>query len=191
MKSEDMDFGKIIDQISADNAGETLEEYRVKQALFQRISKESEKYINAPSSWWPAIKVNWDLSREGQRHSLDGESQKGFEKCYPLGFVVGFITLKEFDRKLCHYSRRNEGELWEVGSKEKLARLIVYLSEGRAISPPLVKPLENGEVTFNGGHHRYAIAKEIGETIIPIHVEPEYQSRIDKVLSVRWEILSL
>jgi hypothetical protein len=74
-----------------------------------------------------------------------------------------------------------------VGSKDKLARLIVYLSEGRSISPPLVKPLENGEVIFNGGHHRYAIAKEKRENVIPIHIQPEYQARIDEIFPVWWE----
>lgn len=187
MKSEDMNLGKTIDQISAENAGETLEEYRSKRSLLQRLSKESEKYIDTPASEWPLIKLNWDLSRESQRHSLDGESPKNFAEYYPAGFLLGFITLQDFDQNLCRHSRRDEGELWQVGSKGKLARLIVYLSEGRPISPPLVKPLENGEVIFNGGHHRYAIAKEIGEDVIPIHVQPEYQERINEIFHVRWE----
>jgi hypothetical protein len=95
MKSEDMDLGKIIDQISAENAGETLEEYWAKRSLFQRVSKESKKYIDTPSSEWPSIKFNWDLSRESQRHSLVGESQKKFEEYYPAGFLLGFVTLQE------------------------------------------------------------------------------------------------
>lgn len=181
-----MDLSEIIDQISADNAEETLEDFRSKQALLKRTSIESEKYIDAPSSEWPSIEFNWDLSKEGQRHSLDGESPKRFEEFYPSGFLLGWVALQEFDIKLCHYSRRNEGELWEVGSKEKLARLIVYLSEGREISPPLVKPVKDDEVIFQGGHHRYAIAKEIGEEPVPIYVEPEYQSKIDEILNVRW-----
>lgn len=187
MKSGDMDLGKVIDQINAENAGETLEEYRAKRSLFQRLSKESEKYIDTPSSEWPPIKFNWDLSEENQRYSLDGESKEKFEEHYPAGFLLGFVTLKELDKKLCHYSRRDKGELWDVGSKDKLANLIVYLSEGRPISPPLVKPLESGEVIFNGGHHRYAIAKEKGENVIPIHIQPEYQARITDILHVRWE----
>jgi len=187
MKSEDMDLGKTIDQIAAENAGETLEEYRAKRSLFQRLSKESEKYIDTPSSEWPPIKFNWDLSLESQRHSLDGVSLEKFAEYYPAGFLLGFVTLQDFDKKLCHYSRRDEGELWKVGSQNNLASLIVYLSEGRPISPPLVKPLESGEVIFNGGHHRYAIAKEIGEHVIPIHIQPEYRERIDEILHVRWE----
>ncbi|WP_188115154.1 transcriptional regulator [Salinicola endophyticus] len=187
VKSEDMDLGKAIDQILAENAGETLEKYRAQRLLFQKLSRESEKYIDTHSLEWPPIKFNWDLSRESQRHSLDSASPKKFAEYYPAGFLLGFITLQELDKKLCHYSRRDEGELWEVGSKDKLARLIVYLSEGWPISPPLVKPLENCEVIFNGGHHRYAIAKEIGVDIIPIHIQPEYQERIDEILRIRWE----
>jgi ParB-like chromosome segregation protein Spo0J len=77
-------------------------------------------------------------------------------------------------------------ELWELGCSAKLARLIVYLSESRPISPPLVKPVDDGEVILQGGHHRYAIEKVINEKEIPIHIEPEYKSKIDERLSVRW-----
>lgn len=91
-----MDLSEIIGQISADNAEETLENFRSKQALFRRISIESEKYIDAPSSEWPSIEFNWDLSKEGQRHSLDGERPKRFEEFYPSGFLLGWVALQEF-----------------------------------------------------------------------------------------------
>lgn len=95
--------------------------------------------------------------------SLDGTSQEQFEKHYPGGFILGRVALEEFDRKLCHNSRRDEGELRGVGSRDKLAFLIVYLSENQKIYPPLVRPLETGEFILNGGHHRYAISKEVDE----------------------------
>lgn len=177
----------IMDQIMADNVGQDIEGYRAERDLHVRISEESQKYVGKPSSEWPVIYFNWDISKEGQRFSLDGASKKDFTAHYPEGFILGHVNLKEFDKKLCNYSRRDEGELWEVGFADKLAHLIVYLSENRHISPPLVKPLESGEVIFNGGHHRYAIAKEIGLEILPIHIIPEYKAEIDEILSVKWQ----
>jgi len=77
--------------------------------------------------------------------------------------------------------------LWEVGFSSSLSFLIAYLAEGHPISPPLVKPAENGEVIFQGGHHRYAIAKEIGEMEIPIHICPEDKDNLDKILEIEWK----
>ena len=68
----------------------------------------------------------------------------------------------------------------------KSSYLIVYLSEKRPISPPLVKPHLMGEVMLMGGHHRYAIAKEIREKYIPIYVEPKYRKEIDKLMEIDW-----
>lgn len=187
MKHQDSEIEMVMDHILAANASQDIEEYRAEKALLMRISEESRKYVGKPSSEWPEIFFNWDLSKEGQCHSLDGTSKKDFAKHYPEGFLLGYVVLEEFDKKLCQYSRRDEGELWKVGSEDKLARLIVYLSENRKISPPLIKRLETGEVIFNGGHHRYAIAKEIGEDRIPIHIQPVYKAEIDVILNVEWE----
>lgn len=88
---------------------------------------------------------------------------------------MGTVALSSLDEKLCHFSRRDEGDLWESGSAGNLAYLIVYLSEKRPISPPLVKPHIMGEVMLQGGHHRYAIAKEINEKYIPIYIQPKHK----------------
>jgi hypothetical protein len=187
MEHRDFDIENAIDQIHAAKAGQTIEEYRKEKAKRARISEQSKKYIGRPSSEWPEIFFNWDISKEGQRHSLDRTNQKDFAENYPEGFLLGYVLLENFDTKLCHYSRRDDGELWEVGFEDKLAFLIVYLSENRKISPPLVKPLDTREVIFNGGHHRYAIAKELGLKRIPIYIKPEYKAEIDVILDVEWE----
>ena len=168
--------------------GEDLETYRAEEATRARIWNMASRYINEPSSNWPPIEFNWDLSSEGQRFSLDSMTLSDFTQSYPDGFNLGHVELAEFDRKLCHFSRRDEGELWSVGCTHSLACLIVYLSEGHAISPPLVKPLEDtAEVIFTGGHHRYAIAKEIGVKRIPIYVKPEHKAAVDDLLNIEWE----
>jgi len=167
--------------------GEDLHAYRAEQAIRTRIQIKSKKYEGTPSSKWPPITFNWDLSLEGQRFSLDGVKTEKFEEYYPEGFLLGSVELADFDKILCHYSRRDDGELWEVGSTNKLAQLIVYLSEGRKISPPLVKPLESGEIIFNGGHHRYAIAKELKVKSLPFYVCPESKMTMESLLNIAWQ----
>ena len=177
-----------IDEILATINGRSLEEYRREMDFRNEIHAKSLKYLNKNSSEWPPINFNWDVSIESQRFSLDGTKKEEFLKYYPEGFSLGYVALSELDSVLCHYSRRDEGELWELGCSSKLASLIVYLSEGHPIAPPLVKPLEDcSEVIFQGGHHRYAIAKEIGERNIPIHVEPQFKNKIDLLLKVSWK----
>ena len=185
-----MDMDIILDKIQADSSGLDLEVYRVNKALRLKILEKSHQYFETPCSKWPAIYFNWDLSKEGQRFSLDGEKEADFKISYPEGFLLGTVALSSFDKKLCYFSRRNEGELWSVGSKNDLAYLIVYLSEKRPISPPLVKPHMMGEVMLQGGHHRYTIAKEIGEIYIPIYVEPHHKKEIDNLIDVNWCNLS-
>lgn len=175
-----------MDEVFAAIAGETLEVHQDKYKLRSRISSEANQYIETDSSDWPPITFNWDLSKEGQRFSLDAENELSFKTHYPEGFILGKVKLGTLDRKLCHFSRRDKGELWTVGHKSRLAYLIVYLSEKRPISPPLVKPHLMGEVMLMGGHHRYAIAKEIGEKYIPIYVEPKYRKEIDKIMEIDW-----
>lgn len=166
--------------------GEDLFEYRKQKLIRERIRKSAKKYRKAPVENWPKIVMNWDVSPESQRFSFDGQSKKEFDDYYPQGLCLGYVQLHEFDKVLCHYSRRDEGELWKVGDDSKLAYLIVYLSEGGSISPPVVKPLDNGEVIFTGGHHRYAIAKVIGEKRIPIYVCPEHKLEVGKRVTVEW-----
>ncbi|MGP5213234.1 hypothetical protein [Psychrobacter sp.] len=69
-----MDMDGIMDQILADNSGETLESYRANKILRLKLSSQANQYIDTDSSLWPPITFNWDISKEGQRFSLDGEN---------------------------------------------------------------------------------------------------------------------
>lgn len=181
-----MNLDEVMDKVLADSSGETLEDYRAKKELRTKISRQASQYINTDSSLWPLITFNWDLSKEGQRFSLDGENEVSFKTHYPEGFTLGKVELNTLDKKLCHFSRRNEGELWKVGCKSSLAYLIVYLSQKRPISPPILNPNINSEIMLQGGHHRYAIAKEINEKYIPIYVEPRHKKEINQIIEVSW-----
>jgi len=175
-----------FDEMLAVQRGESLEEYRNEKILRARIYDESQKYIGAPVQRWPKIKFNWDIEEGSQRFCFDGNSIEEFNKYYPEGLKLGYVSLNDFDKKLCHYSRRDGDELWQLGSESKLAHLIVYLSEGQPISPPVPKPTYNEEVILIGGHHRYAIAKVLGEENIPICVCPEHIVGIKQRLNVEW-----
>lgn len=182
LEDKGMSLQELLAVINGEDAVRVNEEAKLRSRIFE----ESQKYVRLPVEYWPEINMNWDVSETSQRFTLDGESEDNFKKYYPEGFLLGYVSLSDMDNILHHFSRRDEGELWEVGCEFKLARLIVYLSEGRSISPPLVKPIENGEVILQGGHHRYAIAKVIGEKRIPIHVEPKYKTQLDDLLAVEW-----
>lgn len=167
--------------------GRDLAEFRAIAELQRRISVESEKYLKSPVSEWPKIELHWDLSRESQRYSLDGNTKEEFDRRYPLGFCLGNVLLQDLDDRLCAFNHRTEAQLWEVGNPFSLAKLIIYLSEGRPISPPAVQVINRNEIFFLGGNHRYAVAKAIGETKLPIYVEPEHKEAIDSLLSINWE----
>ena len=96
------------------------------------------------------------------------------------------MPLNEFDQYLCNFSRRDDNELWEVGFQSKLAEMIVYLSEGNPITPPIIKPLKNNEIIFQGGHHRYAVAKAIGCNNIWIYALPEDVNILNQFINICW-----
>lgn len=166
------------------------DEARVRRELQYRIRAESEQYLLAPVSAWPEIKINWDLSQESQRLSLDYSqafyTKPRFDRDYPEGFQLGWVFLSDFDAKLCAYNHRTEEQLWTVGDVSKLANLIVYLSQGRPVSPPAVRVNEKRELVLLGGNHRYAVAKAIGESTLPIHALPEHKDLLESLLPVRW-----
>lgn len=172
-------LAKILGYDSAENYKLSLEE---NERLFD---KSKELYKKSPEEW-PAIIFNWDYSSESQRYCFDGVSQSSFEELCPDGLVLGFIPLKELDKHLCHYSRRDSNELWEVGCQYTLAKMIVYLSESHPISPPIIKPVDNNEVIFQGGHHRYAIAKAIAIEEIPLYAYPEHVEKLNQFMKISW-----
>lgn len=85
--------------------GEDPVEAKRQAELRVRISKEAEQYIDSSVTSWPEINFNWDVSTDSQRFSLDGVTQRDFKNHYPDGFILGYVSLSQFDKVLCHYSR--------------------------------------------------------------------------------------
>ncbi|WP_305846018.1 transcriptional regulator [Photobacterium kishitanii] len=165
---------------------ESAEDYKRCMAESEELRIKSEKLYNKQPKEWPTIKINWDYRLESQRYCFDTLSKSEFDELYPNGLVLGYMPLKEFDNYLCHFSRRDGDELWELGSQSKLAKMIVYLSEGKPITPPVIKPVENNEVIFQGGHHRYAVAKAIELKEISIYAYRENIDELNRFMNIRW-----
>ncbi|KJF97445.1 hypothetical protein UB34_13105 [Photobacterium leiognathi] len=168
--------------------GECIEKVRADIALEKRIKNTSESYIDKPVEDWPELEFRWDFFVESQRFAFDGMSPndaKALEtETYDL--ICGFVSLEQFDRKLCARSSKSKQEFWSIGDKGKLAYLIVYLSEKRPVTPPYIVPLENGEILIEGGNHRYAVAKQWDLSQLPIYVSRKHKKAIEQLLDIEW-----
>lgn len=165
---------------------ENAEDYKNTTKEYERVRNKANEVYEKPPEKWPLIIFNWDYRLESQRFCFDGLKQCEFEKMYPEGLILGHMSLKEFDKYLCHFSRRDGDELWKVGCQSKLARMIVYLSEGNPITPPIIKPIQDNKVIFQGGHHRYAVAKAIELIEIPIYAYPEHVIILNQFMNISW-----
>jgi hypothetical protein len=176
------------ERLSVSN-GEDLEDVRRRQAMSEKAYAAGESFENLPPETWPRIeRIHWDLQRQSQRFSMDGVTAADFDRSYPGGFVLGHVDLEIFDRRLCHHSRRDGNELWEVGNRRKLVKALGWIILGYPISPPLAAPTGRDEVIFHGGHHRYAVAKAYGMSDIPIYVKPGHVAELQDRVSVRWAV---
>lgn len=133
---------------------------------------------------WPSFEVRWDLSKEAQHFSLDGETAADFLKSYPEGFRLAWVALEELDENLTEFNFRGPEEVWGVGDNRKAAGVLLDWIEGRAVSPPIVHPVENKQVCLGGGNHRLAVARAKGEVTVPILCAPHEWTAIEAVLQL-------
>jgi len=173
------------DEYQLDLSNEELVLYRKEKELRERILNDSYQYKDLAIKEWPVIKINWDIRYSSQKFSLDRDESSEFSKHHPDGFLLGYVNLNEVDKRLGICSFREVEDVWKVGSSEKLSALIVYLSEGREVSPPFLCVYEDSLVIM-GGNHRYTIAKCIGVENIPIHFKIQEKFKIDEMLNVKW-----
>lgn len=138
---------------------------------------------------WPPIHFNWDLSSDPQVGTIDQPTDLalliGPPHVYDLR--LGWVKLAELHRCLSPHSRQDHLEdFWERGCTFKFARLIAHLARGEPISPPFVTVTDQGALFLAGGHHRYAIASEVGVSELPIYVEAEHREAVARLINVRW-----
>jgi len=166
---------------------ENAEDYEWTIREQERITKKSKEFYHTPPEKWPSITFNWDYRVESRRFCFDGLSQSKFETMYPKGLILGHMPLKEFDKYLCRFSHSDSNEPWEDADYSKLAEMIVYLSEGNLITPPIIIPIINkNKIAFEGGHHRYRVAKAVEINDISIYAYPEDVEILNQFMDICW-----
>ncbi|MFQ2355930.1 transcriptional regulator [Aeromonas dhakensis] len=183
-----MEMEMDMDNVLAKILGyKNIEDYKIALRKDEQIDQVSKCLYNTEPKNWPPVKFNWDYSHKSQIFCFDGLSQSSFEELYPDGLALGRMCLNEFDQYLCHFSRRDGNELWKLGCQSKLARMIVYLSKGHPITPPIIAPVKNNKVIFLGGHHRYAVAKAKDIKEISLYASPNHVRKISEFMNVSWD----
>jgi len=179
---------KIFKNIPEDQTFESLIGVPIEEQKENlRIADTSEKYFNVPPSEWPEFEIKWDLSTKNMKFALDHFDDKTFQKHYPEGLTIGWITLDELMKKMASHSQRTKDQLWETSSVGKLAKTILYFVEGNAMTPPLITH-KNGFLLVGGGFHRIGVSlgKDLAE--IPILVIPSEKEEINAITSkIRWK----
>ncbi len=167
-------------------AGEDVVEVRAQTLLRTKLRADVPKYLNTSVEQWPFSQIDWDISKESQRFSLDGSTRRDFAKHHSNGFELGWVATAELNGRLCAFSHRADDELWTVGFPTKLAYLVAYIANGGRVSPPIIKPLEDRTIILTGGHHRYAIAWALRLPRIPIHAYHEHKVPLSEILNIEW-----
>lgn len=177
-----------FEKVLASAAGQTVRQYRASQRKHAVLQEKAEAFLDLPISQWPPLRVQWDLRRKSQQYTVDEPNRRKFWEWHPKGFLLGYVDTQELDAVLHELFRRDAESLWASGDRRKLAGVLVHLSEGRRLSPPLVHPCEPDYAVLQGGVHRYAVAKAIGESRIPIYVEPCRRETVHRLIDVQWKI---
>lgn len=152
-----------------------------------RLATIADSYLDKPIEQWPRFSINWDLSCEGMRYALDGVTADQFSNSYPSGLLVRWVDLNDLNEALCPFNKRARAETWEVGFKDKLARVIAWASDGQPLTPiflGLNKALGN-KLKLEGGNHRYAMINAMNLTPIPVLLEESSISEIEKLVFLR------
>jgi hypothetical protein len=157
--------------------GFTIEQAREIVAERARLNARAERLINRPVEEWPDFEVKWDLDPRSFYRALDGARPSALDG---RRLVVRWCVLRTLDDVLADQSRRGPDELWSLGDRLKLGRVLVHCSEGRALTPPWIRPIA-GMVGIKGGHHRLAMCRAKGLKQVPVLVE---RNDLDQLLSI-------
>ncbi|AMW77578.1 hypothetical protein AMD27_00775 [Acinetobacter sp. TGL-Y2] len=190
---ENIDLDEVFLSFWASQDGLTREEYLIRKTEREIIQYEASKVMNFSPNKWPKLYFNWDLRQKNQRLSFDNvNSLEDLNHYYPEGFLAFKAELKEVDSYLNSYSKRTLEDLWKVGYPDKLAQIIIYLSnKNNSISPPVIMMNEAG-ITLKGGNHRYTAAKFSSQKYVTMYTTQNYKSELNKLLkTIEWLSIKL
>tara|TARA_R110001583_G_scaffold195354_1_gene372137 strand:- start:273 stop:788 length:516 start_codon:yes stop_codon:yes gene_type:complete len=166
--------------------GGDVDEWKKHSEIKKRLAPIADSYIDLPIEQWPKIDINWDLSDEGMRFTLDGINAIQFRNSYPDGLLIRWVKLNELNDALCPYNKRTLTETWEVGFKDKLARVIAWAADGQPLTPIFIslnRALGN-KLKLEGGNHRYAMINAKNLASIPVLFNESEKTEIKKLISL-------
>lgn len=190
---ENIDLDEVFLSFWASQDGLTREEYLIRKTEREIIQYEASKIMNFSPNKWPKLYFNWDLRQKNQRLSFDNvNSLEDLNHYYPEGFLAFKAELKEVDSYLNSYSKRTLEDLWKVGYSDKLAQIIIYLSnKNNSISPPVIM-MNEARITLKGGNHRYTAAKFSSQKYVTMYTTQNYKSELNKLLkTIEWLSIKL
>jgi hypothetical protein len=125
--------------------------------LYTATDPENRAIRGKPREEWPdAFTIAWDYSPQHFHRALDGEGTSEFAEDYG-DVLIGVADLVEIDGELHGSSRRAKNELW-MTSQDKVARCILYWSNGLRITPPMLA-VNMGKLVIVGGNNRMAVCR--------------------------------
>lgn len=137
--------------------------------MIQSSDKEKDLRGKPRADWPDSFKVQWDFSPENIYRADDGADPDE----YSYGeYVFGAANLAEIVEVLHGHSRRDL--LWGVNDS-KVVRAILYWSEGKLMTPPLLS-VNMDCLVISGGHNRIAVCKEDGLLRLPFIYLAEHES---------------
>lgn len=162
--------------------GEDIDEFRKKQTITNEIRLASNVHVNMEPSKWPPLKFNWDFTDNGKRYCYDG-----LERDFDLPILKhGFARTLDIHDKLIILNKREIGNPWKFGLKEKLSYIIEYLHRELPISPIVIYPTNSNQIGIAGGNHRFTAAIESGLSEIAVYVQEADVSLINEIISIKW-----
>jgi hypothetical protein len=163
--------------------GCSLAEARERSRERARIREAADKIEGKPLEMWPTFDVRWDLDPANFYRAFDGADPTSIDKNELV--PIQDVPLANVDVALTPYWHRTAEEAWSVGSPDKAARVIIHWEEGGLMTPPLLVPVNDGQLSIAGGNHRLAVARTKGVTRLPVLSKVADEARVRRILRVQ------
>lgn len=180
--SLDVSYEELLIEMS----GEDVNEWKRHKKIIQKLEVVADALLDLPIDQWPEININWDLSKESMRFALDGLSASKFRQSYPDVLIVRWVELDKLNNVLCSFNKRSVEETWNVGFKDKLARVIAWVSDGNPLTPIYISINEalGDKLKLEGGNHRYAMLNAKKISPIPVLLRKSEESIISSIIKL-------
>ncbi|MCW1877220.1 hypothetical protein OMR58_22485 [Erwinia sp. INIA-01] len=148
-----------------------------------------------PDDWPTAGQsfINWDLSSEGRKHTIDPPCPWLLQSAEYAGdetasLVTGRTVFSDVETQLHPLFRRATNTIWEELDCFKLARAILHIAHRQPLSPVFLCLHEEGGIFPGGGTHRYEVLKRMRVQELYFLAYTEDQAALDRLLPVQWKV---